>query len=273
MIREAKHISRRHLGLRIAVGVVLISLWILLTPRVIPELVFPSPRSVWGALASLRFALLEHASVTFVRVLGGWIIGTAAGVGFGLLMTWNRNVAAAASPIIEVVRPLPPVALIPFFILWFGIGPTGQITLIALGCFMVMVVNTVVAVYNLAPQYFRAASSLGASKLDVYRSVVIPGIMPSLVSGFRIAAALAFGVGVAAEFMGAQSGIGFMIMVARRTLNTNTILIGTLVIGLESYLVDRLIRARARRICRWADTPIEALDQLSARIPSVEASV
>lgn len=243
----------------------LIILWFLLTPRVIPELIFPSPDSVWQAVRTLNLVLLEHSLVTLGRVLSGWLIGVVTGISIGLLMTWSRVLFHISNPIIEAIRPIPPIALIPFFIIWFGIGISGQIILIALGCFMVMAVNTYVSVHNIPPIFIRAASSLGASKRRIYRTIIIPAIIPSLVSGFRISAALAFGTGMAAEFMGAQSGIGFLIMVARRTLNTNTILLGVIIIGLESFFIDWIIRSISSQMCRWSDTPVEAIQQASVR--------
>jgi len=197
--------------------------------------------------------------VTLSRVLAGWSLGAIAGITVGLLMTSNRVWFSITNPFIEGLRPIPPIALVPFFILWFGLGSFGQILLIALGCFMVMAVNTVVAVNNLAPIYIRAARTLGATRLRVYLTVVVPGILPALVAGLRIAAALAFGLAVAAEFMGAQSGIGFLMMVARRTLNTNTILLGTIILGMESFAVDAVIRKVCGHFTRWNESSSEAL--------------
>jgi taurine transport system permease protein len=266
MIDNNRQRNRRSLAISFSTVATLISLWFVLTRHTVPELVFPSPESVWQSVSILRLRLLDDSMVTLARVLAGWALGVALGVATGLLMTLSRTFYSISDPIIEAIRPVPPIALIPFFIIWFGLGPGGQIALIALGCFMVMAVNTFVAVQNVPSIYIRAASSLGASRPEIYRTVLMPAILPSLISGFRIAAALAFGVGVAAEFMGAQSGLGFLIMVARRTLNTNTILLGTIIIGLESFLVDRGIRSVTRYLCRWNENPLEAIEQLGARI-------
>ena len=251
-----------YLSLSISTAVVIPVLWFLLTPSPITELVFPSPRSVWQAILVLRLNLIEHAITTLARVLIGWLLGVVAGILVGLLMTRSKTFYSVANPVIEVIRPVPPVALIPFFIIWFGLGASGQILLVGLSCFMVLEVNTYVSVHNVAPIYVRAATSLGAPKRQIYRTIILPAILPSLVSGFRVAAALAFAVAVAAEFMGAQSGIGFLIMVARRTLNTNTILLGTIILGVESFLVDWSIRCISRYLCRWSETPIEAIQRL-----------
>ena len=238
-------------------------LWFLLTPKPVPELVFPSLASVARAALTLGTGLVLDAAVTLGRVIVGWVAGVIPGILAGLWMTRSRTFFAVANPLIEALRPVPPVALIPFFILWFGLGSGGQILLIAIGCFMVMAINTFSAVHMIPPIYVRAAASLGAPTAAIYRTVIWPAILPSLVSGFRIAAALAFALGVAAEFMGAQSGIGFLIMVNRRQLNTNTILLGIIVIGLESFAVDWTIRIFSRYACRWSETPVSALQRLA----------
>jgi len=239
-----------------------IVLWILLTPTIIPELIFPSPQSVWEVIKTMRFHLFEHSIVTLARVIAGLGIGLILGILVGLLMTWSRLFFSISNPLIEALRPLPPIALIPFFILWFGLSVGGQIALISLGCFMVLAVNTFVSVRNVPLVFVQAALTFGATRIKIYKTVIFPAILPSLVSGFRIAAALGFATAVAAEFMGAQSGIGFIIMVARRTLNTNTILLGTIIIGIESYFVDWVIRFISSHMCSWSETPIETIQQM-----------
>jgi taurine transport system permease protein len=260
------HFGRSYSSIGIAVTLGITALWFILCPNVIQELIFPSPYSVWNAAATLNIRLVEYALTTLGRVLAGWVIGIVLGIATGLLMTSSPLFYSVSNPVIEIIRPLPPVALIPFFIIWFGLGAAGQITLIAIACFMVLAVNTFVSVHNIPTIYIRAASSLGASTARIYRTVIMPAIFPSLVAGFRIAAALAFGVAAAAEFMGAQSGIGFLIMVARRTLNTDVILLGTIILGLESYLIDRTIRSVSGYLCRWSEAPIEAIQQLGYRL-------
>jgi ABC-type nitrate/sulfonate/bicarbonate transport system permease component len=144
------------------------------------------------------------------------------------------------------------VALIPFVILWFGIGDSGKLFLGGLACFMVMVVNTTVAAGNIPPVYLQAARSLGASNSRVYRSVVLPGIVPEILSGLRIGSALAFAVVVAAEFLGADAGIGRLIMQASRTLNTAVVLLGTVVIAILAVLLDTAISRISGYLTRWA---------------------
>jgi taurine transport system permease protein len=244
--------------------IAVIVLWIFLTWRPGPDFMLPSPASLGRAIKSLGFGLARDAGVTLARVIAGWFAGVLLGVHAGLWMTRSRVFYAVANPLVEALRPVPPVALIPFFILWFGLGWGGQILLIGLGCFMVMAVNTYSAVHSVPPIYVRAAASLGAPTSAIYKTVIRPAILPSLVSGYRISAALAFALGVAAEFMGAQSGIGVLIMINRRQLNTDVILLGIIVIGLESFGVDWVIRSFSRYACRWTETPVTALERLAS---------
>ena len=238
-------------------------LWFLVTPTPIRELTFPSPGSVWAAVLAIRSGLLTNAAATLTRVLLGWLMGASLGILVGLLMTASDPLERLLHPLLEFLRPLPTVALIPFFIIWFGIGEVGQVTLIGLAAFVVLVVNTFVAVHIVPDRYIRAASLLGASTTRTYRTVIVPAIVPSLVGGLRTSAAVAFAVGIAAEFLGAQTGLGYMIMVARRTLNTNTILLGVLIVAAESFLLDYGIRLLAQYFTRWLRDSRDALELLT----------
>lgn len=254
---EATLRPARDLGVLVSAGVVLVLLvawWVLTTGTgVIARLYFPSPESLWTAVTTLRGQLFADAGATLARVLVSWITGSALGVLVGLAMARTRWLRLALTPVIEAVRPVPPVALIPFVILWFGIGDSGKLFLGALACFMVMVVNTTVAVGNVPPVYLRAARSLGAPTGRVYRSVVLPAIVPEILSGFRIGSALAFAVVVAAEFLGADAGVGRLIMQASRTLNTSVVLLGTILIAVMAVLLDQVISRISAYVTRWAD--------------------
>jgi len=241
------------LGVFIIVG--LIALWILSSQLGWHDkLKFPYFLEVFNAFKELGINLLYHTALTTSRVFGGLIIGSLGGFIVGLLMTWNKYIDAALDLLIEVLRPIPPIALIPFFILWFGISQMGKFLLISWGVFMIIVVNTIEAVKNVSPIYRRAASSLGASKFAIYRTVVIPAIIPSLIGTVRVATAFAFGVTVAAEFMGASWGLGYMIITARRTLNTETVLLGVLMIGFISWAIDCVIRSISNYLTRWSES-------------------
>jgi taurine transport system permease protein len=235
--------------------IVLFFVWWFLTAgiKIVKPLYFPSPHSVLETFLQMHQRIWIHALATLVRVVVSWLIGSFFGIVVGLLMVRSRIIRAILSPIIEGLRPVPPVALIPLVIVWFGIGENGKIFLSSLACFMVLVVNTLVSSRNVNPVYVQAARSLGASETKIYLTVILPAIIPELLSGLRIGLALAFAITVAAEFMGAEYGIGYLIMQASRTLNTEVVIIGTLTIGLEAILLEQFLKVCSEYITRWTE--------------------
>jgi ABC-type nitrate/sulfonate/bicarbonate transport system permease component len=242
--------------------VVIILLWISLTATVVPDRVFPSPGSVWNAATILGMSLLGHTAMTFFRVLVGWSLGTWLGIATAIRMSRSQVFRDVSLSLIELARPLPVLAWIPFFITWFGLGISGPILLVALGCFLVVVASTYGAIESFPRVYIQAARHLGASPDDVYTRVIRPGILPTIAPAIRTAAGLAFGLTVAAELIGAQKGLGFLITNARRTLNTNTILLALIVLGIGAYLVDRVIMKALARRCQWSERSIDTLERL-----------
>jgi ABC-type nitrate/sulfonate/bicarbonate transport system permease component len=238
----------------------LLLLWALTTRNqsATQRLLFPSPSSIVQILTTQWMSLARYALTTWYRVIAGLAIGSSVGFLCGLVMTWNRIAHDILDPIIEVIRPVPPIALTPFFILWFGLGDFGQLLLIALGAFMVTVVSTVVAVRNVSPLYVRAARSLGAESVDLYATVFIPAILPNFLAGLRVASATAFGLTVAAEYLGAQGGLGFLIRNARTTLETSSICVAAALLGVESLVTDRLLRIIFHHLNRWSPQAGEA---------------
>lgn len=234
---------------------VVIFLWWLLTngTHSIAPLKFPSPSEAWNVVTELKTNLLKAAWATTWRVLVSWAIGCTLGVAFGLILGRFKVAYYLANPIIEAIRPVPPIALIPFIILWFGLGETGRILLGSLSCFMTMVVITYVAAYNVNPVYLRAARSLGAGENAVYRTVILRAIVPQLVGGIRICAALTWAVIVAAEYLTAQNGIGYILIQASRTLNTPVVLVGTIIVGFLAFLLERIIRLVSSRLTVWVE--------------------
>lgn len=252
-VRELKKQQNRKRIASITTIVVFIIAWFLLTTtwKLIPSLKFPSPNDVFSTFIQVRTTIFQHSYITLLRVLVSFALGSLIGVVVGLIMTRFQVIFGLLNPIIEAFRPIPPIALIPFFILWFGIGDFGKLLLSGIGCFMVMVVNTIEAVRNVPRIYLQAAASLGAEDSYSYRTVIVPAIVPELIAGLRVGLALAFGLTIAAELMGAQTGVGYLIMVARRSLNTPTILLGIIIIGLEAWLCDQLLGVLTRSVTKW----------------------
>jgi len=207
---------------------------------------------VVDAAVRLHDVIFYDVLITLIRVALGFGAGTLLGIGLGLAMSYNRKVLYFFDPLVESMRPVPVIAMIPFFLMWFGIDETGKFLLITLGVFAILVVSTVEAVRNVPRKYILAAQTLGASKAQRFRTIIIPAIAPELIGPLRVATALSFTLVVAAEFMGAQAGIGYRILEARRMLNTDVILLGVVVIGLLAGLADMLVRAATTHITRWS---------------------
>ena len=216
-------------------------------------IMFPSPAKVIEAVVRISHLLLEDVLMTMMRVLVGFTLGALLGVGLGLQMAYNRKVFHFFNPLVESIRPVPVIAMIPFFLMWFGINEPGKLLLITLGVFAIVVVSTLEAVRNVPPIFLRAGETLGASKYQLFRTIIIPAVIPELIGPLRVAAALSYTLVVAGEFMGAQSGLGFRIMEARRLFNPDVILVGVVIITGLSAVTDTLIRRVTGYITRWSE--------------------
>jgi len=235
-------------------------LWVFLAESgIVRPLYFPHPEEVIQAIVNIGPAIFSHIFATMYRILAGFFMGVFLGVGIGLWMSYNNYVYAALNYIIESWRPIPPVALLPFFILWFGFSDFGKIFLVTLGCALIMVVNTIESVRNVKPIYLRAAYSLGADKKKAFQTVIIPGILPELKSGLRISIALSVSLVIVSEFMGANQGLGYLINISKITFSTQTILFGIFLIGLISAGFDFVIRKLMDHLTKWSEKSEEAL--------------
>ena len=230
----------------------LLVVWFALTHTIIRPLMFPSPESVLAVITSRPVTVVEYSLATTARVIAGFLIGSLLGVLNGISLHMNPILGRISDPIVEILRPVPPIAMMPFIIIWFGIGDSGKVFLVATGCLMILLVTTLEAIHHVNPTYVQAARSLGATKGYIYRTIIVPAILPAVFSGLRVALALSFTLTIAAEFMGAQSGLGFMIMQARRYLDTPTIVAGIIFIGLLSLGFDRILRLIGKRLLRWS---------------------
>lgn len=244
----------RHPFLSIFGALFTLILWVVLTEfHIVGPDKLPTPQGVIDAAIVSAPLIPGDVLATFGRFAAGFLLGTALGIFLGLAMSYSTRVAAFFDPIVEGMRPVPAIAMIPFFLLWFGLAEAGKILLIALGVFAIIVVNTYESVKNVPRIFPLAASTLGASKTQMFRTVLLPGMLPGLIGSLRTAAALAFTLVVAAEFMGATSGMGYRIMEARRLYNPELILLGIFMLGILSALIDQLIRRVTNYLTRWSE--------------------
>ncbi len=232
---------------------ILVLTWVIITQKRLVEPLFaPSPLDLWSAFQNLLPNLPGDLVASLLRrIVPGFSLGVTIGTLLGIYMAMNNIGRAIFYPIVEILRPLPPLALIPLLILWFGIGYITQILLITYGIFIIMVINSFEAVRNVPPIYIHAATTLGANRRQIFRRVIIPAIIPDIIGGIRVSAAAAFGYDVAAELMGAMSGLGYRLVLARRYLLTQNIVVILIIIAILSFSIDFLIKRIDARITNW----------------------
>jgi ABC-type nitrate/sulfonate/bicarbonate transport system permease component len=195
--------------------------------------------------------LQMHILASMSRVIQGFLIAAFAGIALGTIVGRSRLMENLIEPMFELLRPIPPLAFLPMMVLWFGIGEGSKIMFIAYAAFFPIFTTTVEGIKYVDPLLLRAAASLGASERDLFRHVVLPAAMPSIITGLRLAFALSFFVIVAAEFIAADSGLGYLINDARTFFLVSQMLLGAAVIGIIGFTFNVLLRRLEAHLLRW----------------------
>jgi ABC-type nitrate/sulfonate/bicarbonate transport system permease component len=181
-------------------------------------------------------------------VAEGFGIAALAALGLGILAALCTPLRLMVEPVIEFIRPIPPLAFLPMFLVWFGLGEASKVAFIGYTTFFPMFVAIAASVLRVDVMLLRAAASLGASRADLIRRVVLPAAMPGVVVALRVGVGLALFVIVGAEFMGADAGLGHFIMEGRTFFNPAQIVLGALVLGILGSLINALLVAAERRL-------------------------
>ncbi|WP_421854989.1 ABC transporter permease [Oricola sp.] len=219
-----------------------------------PALLPPIPDIVGSFATNLEAGALGDAlAASLYRILMGFFIGTTLAVIIGCLVGWYKPIEYLIDPLIESVRPIPPLAYIPIIIIWFGIEEFSRVLLITIACFMVCVVNVIAGMKNVPQVYVDAAATMGASRFQVFRTVAIPAATPFIITGYRIALAAAWTTLVAAELIAAPSGLGYMLQEGRRYFLTEQVMMIIIVIGTCAFIMDRTFRTIQARLTRWSE--------------------
>lgn len=211
--------------------------------------VFPTPLATWHALGELIDSQRLYGDVvaSLFRVTWGFLLAAAVGIPLGLVVGWSTRAFRALNPIIQGLRPISPIAWIPMAILWFGIGDGAGIFLIFLSSFFPITVGTMAAVRNISLVHQRSAWNFGLRGIELFRRVVLPAAMPQIITSLRIALGVAWLVIVAAEMVGMDSGLGYLINDARNAGSRYDLVAATMiVIGVIGILLDLLIRRLER---------------------------
>ncbi|HTS24185.1 MAG TPA: ABC transporter permease [Casimicrobiaceae bacterium] len=195
--------------------------------------------------------LLEHIGISLFRSVTGFVLGVLVGVPLGLLTGYSRRAGAMVSPIMAFIRPIPPIAFIPMAVLYFGLGELGKIVLIFFVSFTYVQANAQAGAANFPIAYRRAAQSLGLTRAQTFFHIVLPGALPQIFTGLKVALALSWAVVVAAELVGAQSGLGFMISDAALLFRIPVVFIGIAFIGVIGLLLNMTLNLAEHRIVHW----------------------
>ncbi len=186
--------------------------------------------------------LFVHLGMSLYRVIFGFILGAAVGIPLGYAMGLSNWFRGWFDPIVEFMRPVPPLALIPLVIIWAGIGETGKIVLLFLAALWIMAIAARAGVSGVNISKVHAAYSLGASKPQIMRHVIVPNSLPEIFTGARVAMGVCWGTVVAAELVAAEEGAGMMIMTASKFQNTDIVILGIILIGIIGFGIDMLMR-------------------------------
>ena len=217
----------------------------------------PSPEAVAARFAEIastgyqNFTLWEHLGWSLIRVVAGFVLGALVGIPLGYAMGLSGWFRGWFDPIVEFMRPVPPLALIPLVIIWFGIWETGKIILLFLAALWIMTIAARAGVSGVNISKIHAAYSLGASKWQILRHVIIPNSLPEIFTGARVAMGVCWGTVVAAELVAAQKGAGMMIIAASKFQLTDIVIMGIVLIGIIGYGIDILMRWAERILVPW----------------------
>jgi ABC-type nitrate/sulfonate/bicarbonate transport system permease component len=221
--------------------------------EVLPAALLPTPGEVVTVFRdSLRDGSLPRSvGISLVRVGEGFGLAALAALALGVVAAIATPVRVVVEPVIEFVRPIPPLAFLPMFLVWFGLGEASKVAFIAYTTFFPMFVAVAASLLRVDVMLLRAAASLGATRVDLIRRVVLPAAFPGIIVALRLGFGLALFVIVGAEFMGADAGLGHLIMEGRTFFNPAQIVMGALVLGALGSLVNAALVAAERRLFRW----------------------
>lgn len=249
----------RNVRLSIATLLVLVVVWWAVTAlKLISPLFLPAPQQVLHQLyviaspqGFMDATLWQHLAASLTRILIALLAAVVIGVPVGIAMGLNDTVRGILDPLIELYRPVPPLAYLPLMVIWFGIGETSKILLIYLAIFAPVALSAVAGVRSVSQVRVRAAQALGASKLQVLRYVVLPSALPEILTGIRIGLGVGWSTLVAAELIAATRGLGFMVQSAGEFLATDVVIAGISVIALIAFSLEIGLRALQRKLTPW----------------------
>jgi len=236
----------------------LILLWVLSSIfEWVKPIYWPPIQDVWHQLILIssegyrNATLLEHIGASVTRVLAGFVLGCLIGIPLGFALALSKTMNRVFDPLVEFLRPMPPLALIPLVILWLGIGESAKIFLLFLASVWILALAARSGAMSTNLSKVHAAYTLNANKRQILFHVILPNALPEIFTGMRVAIGVCWGTVVAAELVAAESGLGMMVMVASKFLATDIVVLGVILISLIAYIIDIFMRYLERRFVPW----------------------
>lgn len=236
--------------------VVIVLVWQLVIAVFRPHVsLLPPPlltaQEFWALLTTGE--LLVHTGTSLARVFSAWVITGAIAIPLGLVMGWSRRVEGIVDPFVEIFRPISPLAWIPLAILWFGIGEAGKVFVVCVATLFPILLSTIAGVKRIDPVLIHAGQVLGCTdQPSLFRKVIFPAALPSIVVGLRISFGTGWAAIIAAELVAARSGLGYLIANGMETLRADKVLVGMVMIGILGVGFDALFRFLNRRFS-WSE--------------------
>ncbi len=229
--------------------------WSLLTSfNIIPEYILPSPGDVFNSFLALMSTneLLVDTIATLSRVISGLVIAAVIAIPLGIIIGWSKKAEGISNLTIQILRPIPPLAWIPFAMLWFGLGFTSAVFIIFIGTFFPILLNTIDGVKRINKVLVESAYTLGASDSQILTNVVMPASLPSIFTGLRVGIGIGLMCTVAAEMIAVKSGLGYLIMQSMNLINTGGVIVGILMIGIIGFIMDYSFRKAEKKYILWS---------------------
>ncbi len=251
--RPDKRFRFNFLG-KIATIVVLALIWEAAAQLgLVGTVLLPAPHQILGAAVALfqQGTLGRDLLQSLHRVIVGFSAALILGVGLGLLSGVSRRLSLIFLPVVDVLRPIPPIAWVPVAILWFGLGDHSSYFIVFLGAFPPVFINAFAGVQAVEQRHVDVARCLGANRWRILREVIWPSALPFIMTGARIGSGVAWTSVIAAELVGAQDGLGYMIQMNRLMLQTDNLLVGMIIIGLAGALINFVLMRLQILLIPW----------------------
>ena len=232
--------------------IILVIIWYIVCDvfQMVPGYMFPGPVDVANSFVKLIVSgqLFRDILDTLYKVLFGMLLASVVGITLGIILGWFKRLETLCKLVISILRPIPPIAWIPFSIIWFGIGLGPAVFIIFMGCVFPILISTIDGVHRTDSVLIEAAQSFGASNAQMLTEVILPSSLPHIVSGLKVAIGIALMCTISGEMIGSSSGIGYMILTSTNRFDTGSTVVGMLVIGIIGIIFDYIFTKVQERI-------------------------